>query len=49
MQSLFSGKQKISNNVNHADNKENTIFEDHFILEEFNKIFKKGNEKFKNK
>ena len=31
--------RKISNKITFVDNKENTIFEDHLLLEELNKFF----------
>ena len=39
MKSFFSEKRKISNKITLVDNKENTIFEDHFVSEELNKCF----------
>ena len=38
MQPFFSVKQKISKKATLSDNKENTIFEDHLVSENFNKI-----------
>ena len=31
--------RKVSNKITFVDNKENTIFEDHLLLEELNKFF----------
>ena len=31
--------KKVSNKITFVDNKENTIFEDHLLLEELNKFF----------
>ena len=39
MQPFFSEKQKISNKITLAVNKENTIFDDHLVSEELNKFF----------
>ena len=39
IQPFFSEKQKISNKISLVDNKENTIFDDHLVSEEFNKFF----------
>ena len=36
---FFLWKRKISNKITLVDNKENTIFEDHFVSEELNKVF----------
>ena len=35
----MSEKRKISNKITLADNKENTIFDDHLVSEELNKVF----------
>ena len=35
----MSEKRKISNKITLADNKENTIFDDHLVSKELNKVF----------
>ena len=39
IQPFLSEKRKISNKITLADNKENTIFDDHLVSEELNKVF----------
>ena len=41
--------RKISNKITFVDNKENTVFEDHLLLEEPNIFFEKYKQRLRNK